>query len=85
MHALIHNQLCSPKFANMIRFAWGDSGYMKKVNSFQNVLEICFADVDRECDEEMCDNICFICCSHCGAHYCMDHFFSQTHYHLMLL
>jgi len=47
LHSLIHNQLSSPRFQPMIRYAWFKAGYLTQTpGRFDNVSQVCFKLVD---------------------------------------
>ena len=85
MHALIHNQLCSPRFKPMIRFAWKDCGYDDQPKEhFQNLNDIYFRSQNPDCGVTDCVESAFIRCSHCSLTLCFNHFFVQCHTHFWL-
>ena len=86
LHSLIHDQLSSTKFVDMIKFAWSDCGYMDKSSQkFQNVIEVCFPSPTNDniiCETTNCAEAIFIRCSHCDVHLCIHHFFGELHAHI---
>ena len=79
----IQDQLLSPKFREMIRYAWTKSGYLDDDEGvpFQNVNNICFEPLKtqgkcQECPEEDLKPR-FICCSHCELQFCFKHFLTN--------
>ena len=51
MNSLAYNQLPSPKFIPMNRYACYQSGYLKSnPGSFQNINEVCFSFSEAPCD-----------------------------------
>lgn len=83
MQSLIHNQLSSPKFYNLIKYAWHKSGYLEGVPAtFQNVLEVCFDfSYDANCSIATCQERVFLVCSWCECCLCFKHFFLDNHFH----
>ena len=82
--SLMHSQLSSPIFKEMIQYSWFCSGYTNDDPSpFQNVLQVCFprdALVDQ-CEEQNCIETVFITCAICSKKICFDHFFVKYHFH----
>ena len=82
MNSLAYNQLSSPKFNSMIRYAWYQSGYMiQNPGKFENVKEVCFFFDDSRCQIHQCkDSLLFIKCSYCSKVLCFEHF-ETYHFH----
>ncbi len=75
MHSLIHNQISSPVFVPMIKYAWQKSGYIEnEVDRFQSVCQVCFKFKGSACSHSECINIAFVCCSWCRELLCFQHF-----------
>jgi len=78
MHSFLYNQLSSPKFREMLLYAWKASGYSidEPLSSFKNVLEVCFHDIFEDCSVNQCSSIAFIHCSHCNlplrSYHCLN-------------
>jgi hypothetical protein len=81
MHSLIYNQLQSPLFYRMLRYAWFKPGYCNENPEFDNVRDICFKFSEIDCNIDNCINECFIQCSHCRKCICFKHFFIDFHFH----
>lgn len=82
--SLVHNQLPSRVFKDMIKYSWFCSGYTHvNPSPFQNVLQVCFPRLFsvEERHEDQCDGTVFIVCSICSKKLCFDHFFVQYHFH----
>lgn len=78
--SLIHNQLSSPKFENMIKYAFFKSGITEdNPGCFENLQQVCFPINNEKCAE--CDDSSFIRCSHCEKFLCFKHFFLAYHFH----
>jgi len=86
LHSIIHDQLSSPRFEKMIRFAWSDCGYTgKSTERFENVLDVCFPPPTGDniiCQIAQCSETIFIRCSHCNIYMCINHFFEKFHAHI---
>ncbi len=83
LHSLIHNQLSSPRFQPMIRYAWFRSGYLTQdPGRFDNVNKVCFKFIDSVCfeDNSQCSEGVFIICSWCRRSFCFTHYFIEYHY-----
>ena len=83
MQSLIHNQLSSPRFVDMIKYAWHRSGYLsERPRCFQNVLQVCFNLTSGSCfqDCSQCSEGIFLKCSWCSVPLCFSHFFTNYHY-----
>jgi hypothetical protein len=82
LQSLIHNQLSSPVFTPMIRYAWFKCGYTDvNPGSFQTVIEVCFKLKQDHCDTYSCDQFSFIRCSYCNKILCLQCFFLNYHTH----
>jgi hypothetical protein len=82
--SLVHNQLSSRVFKDMIQYSWFCSGYTNvNPSPFQNVLQICFPQIAsiEQCQEKQCIETAFINCSICSKKLCFDHFFVKYHFH----
>lgn len=83
MNSLVYNQLSSPRFNLMLKYAWYQSGYLKQnPGVFENVKEVCFSFKESYCQMQQCDDsLPFIKCSHCNIVLCFEHFFIRYHFH----
>lgn len=83
LNSLVYNQLSSPKFYSMIKYAWYQSGYLlRSPGVFQNVQEICFSFQIHNCQLQGCvDPTPFIKCAYCDKVLCLEHFFESYHFH----
>ena len=82
--SLVHNQLSSRVFHDMIQYSWYCSGYTNvNPSPFQNVLQVCFPQATsiEQCQHNSCDETAFINCSICSKRLCFEHFFVQYHFH----
>lgn len=78
IHSLIHHQLSSPIFHDMLQYAWYASKLIQERRVFFNVKEICFPpDMRRE--KCYCKNISFIKCARCKYALCFTCFFDKYH------
>ncbi len=83
LHSLIHNQLSSPRFQPMIKYAWFKAGYLAQdPGRFDNVSKVCFKFIDSVCfeDNSQCSEGVFIVCSWCKRSFCFTHYFIEYHY-----
>jgi hypothetical protein len=67
--SLVHNQLSSRVFKDMMQYSWFCSGYTSVNPSlFQNVLQVCFPQIVsiEQCQEKQCIETAFINCSICS-------------------
>ena len=80
--SLSYNQLCSIKFAPMIRYSWFRAGYLTQdPGPFQTVDQVCFQFQPYHCDRNQCNNISLIQCSFCEDVLCFYRFFVVYHIH----
>ena len=74
--SLIHNQLCSPRFESLWRYAWRKIGYVPlEVEEFPTPVDFCFSkeQYGTRC-QELCDGFSFIKCAWCKKLLCLKHF-----------
>lgn len=78
IHSIIHHQLSSPIFRDMIQYAWFASKLSVTRNIFMNVNETCFCTdvLQTPCD---CKKSAFICCARCRKNYCFVCFYDNYH------
>lgn len=82
LQSLVHNQLSSPMFSPMIRYAWFKSGYLSDdPGPFSSVIQVCFSFNQDFCDQSSCEAFSFIQCSYCRHVLCFEHFFLGYHTH----
>lgn len=82
LQSLIHNQLPSPVFMSMIKYAWFKAGYLDAhPGSFRTVTEVCFGFENLEFHVRGCSSTSFIRCSYCDYVLCIEHFFDSYHFH----
>ena len=76
--SLVHFQLSSPIFRDMIEYAWYASKLTQHREVFMNVKQVCFP--ERPCKTKCkCNNIGFIKCSWCQIYLCFSCFYDQYH------
>lgn len=82
LQSLVHNQLSSPRYINLFKYAWYKSGYIdEKPGEFENPVEFSFGDSCKtHCEVEGCMNVAVIRCSWCKKSLCFKHFFDDNHY-----
>lgn len=86
MHSLILNQFQSILYRDMWIYAWYVGGYDVSYNKYPSINELSFNFVEPNCenitgDNEKCEKIPFIKCSHCRIVLCLTCFFTDYHYH----
>lgn len=82
LQSLTHNQLSSPRYINLFKYAWFKSGYLEtKPDSFENPVSFAFGESCKtHCEVPGCNNIAIIRCSWCKKSLCLEHFFDDYHY-----
>ena len=70
IHSLIHHQLSTPIFQEMIKYAWFASKLSDQRAFFQNVNEVCFP-FDKLKKPCACLSIALISCSKCQLNLCL--------------
>jgi len=82
LQSLIHNQLSSPRYQNLFRYAWYKSGYIiDRPEEFENPVTFGFGDsCDTNCQIDGCINVTMIRCSWCKKSLCLKHFFEDYHF-----
>jgi hypothetical protein len=82
MNSLAYNQMTSPKFIPMVRYAWYQASYLQtNPGPFQNTKEICFSFDETLCSEKDCEKSPFVKCSFCSKVLCFSDFFDKYHMH----
>ncbi|XP_046740448.1 uncharacterized protein LOC124407901 [Diprion similis] len=80
LQSLVHNQLSSPRYINMLKYAWYKSGYIEKTPpEFINPVTFGFGD-NSEPRCHICGDLAVITCSWCKKPLCLKHFFEEYHY-----
>ncbi|XP_046744322.1 uncharacterized protein LOC124410191 isoform X2 [Diprion similis] len=80
LQSLVHNQLSSPRYINMLKYAWYKSGYIEKTPpEFINLVTFGFGD-NSEPRCHICGDLAVITCSWCKKPLCLKHFFEEYHY-----
>lgn len=82
LQSLVHNQFSSPRYKNLFKYSWYDSGYIEeKPEKFENPVDFGFGDSCKtHCEIEGCRNIAIVRCSWCKKSLCFKHFFEDYHY-----
>lgn len=87
IHSLIHNQIFSPKYVDMIRYAWHGTDpdfNVTELSKFppamvnKNQFEF---DPAEKCHAMGCNQHAFVRCSHCGKLLCLQHFIERLCFH----
>ncbi|XP_036144190.1 uncharacterized protein LOC118646035 [Monomorium pharaonis] len=78
IHSIVHHQLSSPIFSNMIQYAWFASKLCDNREIFMNVNEVCFSmeNLKKPCN---CKKSAFIQCATCRETYCFVCFYDKYH------
>lgn len=81
LQSLIHNQLSSPRYQNLIKYLWYKSGYTnERSEEFKNPVHFGFNQMLKTCEIEGCNDVAIIRCSWCMKSLCLKHFFIEYHY-----
>lgn len=87
IHSLLHNQISSPKYRDMILYAWRntDPAFNRtELSNFPpkmvNAIQFDF-DGASECEIQGCNQHAFVRCSHCDKLMCLQHFLNRTCIH----
>jgi len=81
--SIIFNQLCSPRFTEMVKYAWFKSGYLKeRPGYFQNPSSFVLDSVFTTCAKSGCVKHSFMRCAWCTENLCFTHVFKTTEFHL---
>ena len=79
LQSVVHHQFSSPKFTDLIRYAWYKPGYLKeKPQKFVTPVKYSFSSSIENCME--CDSCHFMRCAWCEEFVCFHHFFVDYHY-----
>lgn len=79
LQSLVHNQFSSPRFKNLIKQAWYQSGYLpNNPDDFLTPTEFCFVNINKCCS--LCNTSSSIKCAWCTKCFCIHHFFIEYHY-----
>jgi hypothetical protein len=83
--SLVHNQMSSPKFEELIKYAFYASGYSEnKPQNFETPEKICFpGPMTCKCYIDNCDFTAFMKCAICDNFICFYCFFVRYHFHDM--
>ena len=78
IHSIVHHQLSSPIFCDMLHYAWYASKLSDDREVFVNVNEVCFPiDVlKKPCN---CKKSAFIRCARCSKTFCFPCFYDEYH------
>jgi hypothetical protein len=77
--SLMHSELSSAAFRDLIRYAWFSAGLCVNKPTFSNVKQVCFRPAAGPC--EVCKDANFIVCANDGRSYCFNCFFNGDHTH----
>ncbi|GBN35976.1 hypothetical protein AVEN_22431-1 [Araneus ventricosus] len=78
IQSIVHHQLSSPIFREMIRYAWYAAKLSKEREIFYNVNEVCFPTnlLKNRCS---CEQSSFINCARCQNIFCFQCFYDNYH------
>uniref|UniRef100_A0A914DHN3 Transposase Tc5 C-terminal domain-containing protein n=1 Tax=Acrobeloides nanus TaxID=290746 RepID=A0A914DHN3_9BILA len=78
--ALIHRQLNSPRFKNMLLYSWYSSQYLDmRPGPFINPAVYCFHNTIESCNSQGCNETSFFRCGWCQSYLCSNHLFTNFH------
>lgn len=81
LQSLTHNQLSSPRFHNLFKYAWYKSGYLPhRPEPFENPVSFCYPDTDFTPRCAVCGKPALLRCAWCKKDLCFEHFFDQYHF-----
>ncbi|XP_071574627.1 uncharacterized protein [Temnothorax nylanderi] len=78
IQSIVHNQLSSPVFSKMLRYAWFAAKLSDEREVFMNVNEVCFP-TDILKNPCACKKAAFIRCARCFMTYCFPCFYDEYH------
>lgn len=78
INSLVHHQLGSPVFRDMIRYAWFKSHLISDNPFFRNVKEVCFPD-KVSTEKCLCEKVAFVICARCTLPLCFHCFYDDYH------
>ena len=78
IHSIVHHQLSSPIFQNMIKYAWYALKLLPETIAFINIIETCFplTLTRKNCD---CNEVAFIQCARCRKILCVHCLYDLYH------
>ena len=80
VQSFTHNQLSSPRYANLWKYGWSKAGYLsEKPPRDKHPVSFVFRNenINDVCDR--CDDLPLIVCSWCTKSLCLSHFFTEIH------
>ena len=88
LQSLLHDQLSSPKYRDMLLYAWRNTDPNFNATSemgtvpprMVNHIQFDF-DAAELCQRQDCRNHAFLKCSHCGRLICLNHFLERVCFH----
>ena len=82
LQSLTHNQLSSPRFKDLFKYAWFKSGYVEtRPNEFVNPVDFCYFRSEKHVPKcSICGMAAFMRCAWCGKYFCFKHFYEEYHY-----
>ncbi len=81
LQSFIHYQFSSPRFRNIIRYAWYAAQYVdERPASFVTPAQYCCHITEQLCEIDFCESSSFIICSWCKKNLCFNHCIIQSHF-----
>lgn len=82
LQSLTYNQLSSPRFKNLFRYAWFKSGYVEmQPGEIQNPVDSYYFKNEKHVFKyNICGMAAFMSCAWCGEYFCFKHFYEENHY-----
>lgn len=78
MHSILHHQLTSPIFREMLCYAWFAAKLCDDRSTFMNVNQACFC-IDTLKNPCACGNAAFVTCARCRHNLCFACFYDEYH------
>lgn len=78
IHSIVHHQLSSPIFRDMLKYAWFASKLCDDRTIFMNMNQVCFSTeaLKKHC---CCKQAAFIKCARCRENFCFPCFYDSFH------
>lgn len=83
LQSLVHNQLSASRYINLFKYSWFASRYLnERPPTFENPVDFAFKESSSAiCEFDGCTNVAIIRCSWCKKSLCLQHFFTDYHFH----
>lgn len=81
LQSVVHYQFSSPRFQNVIKYAWHASKYTDiRPDSFLTPAEFCLRTSNNVCDSQGCHMSSLLVCSWCTKNLCFEHCINISHF-----